>query len=148
MLCNNTRRTHCCITTATLLMSICHSVAVYVHCMSWSSEKHIAVTILKILHITIKFSCLDNRAPEICAPLHDIKRQAQHFFLAIPTPFGRVSGSHVCCLLDATSFGCGSVLEYAWLVPSDDTVHNVWFCSVSFKAFRFWLFYLGLWVRT
>jgi len=38
-----------------------------------------------IRHHCIKFSCLANRAPEICAPLHDVAKQDQHH---PPTPRG------------------------------------------------------------
>jgi len=117
-------------------MSLCQCVALYVHCLSWSEGKEIAVTTLKILDITIKFSCLGNPAPEICAPLHDVKKQDQHFFLPSPLLGGCCQGDmFVACWM--LSFGCGPVLEYAWLVSSDGM-----FSSVLFKAFRFWLFLL------
>jgi len=73
-------------------------------------RKQIAVTILKILDITIKFSCLDNWHLRYVHPC--MSKTGSTFFSFHPHPIwegGRVlSGSHVCCLLDAMSFGCSS----------------------------------------
>ena len=62
-----------------------------------------------IWHHCIKFSCLANQAPEICAPLHEVEKQDQHCL-----HFGAChsclfwSRWQVCCPLDTMSWlwGC------------------------------------------
>jgi len=92
MLCNNAR-THCCIAIATLLMSICHCVALCTLPVLKLRKRKCSNCTANIRHHCIKFSYLGNRVPEICAPLHDVKKQDHHFFL-LP-PFGEGGGGVV-----------------------------------------------------
>jgi len=82
-------------------------------------REKIAVTVLKILDITIKFSCLGNWAPQICAPLHDVKKQDQLFFLSpSPRPFVRVGG----------------VVREPCLLPAGCYVFWLWACSAIYMT--------------
>ena len=101
-------------------------------------------------HHCRKFRCLGNQAPEICAPLHNVEKQEQHclhFGACYSCLFW--SGWQVCCPLDTMSWlwDCNTQDLSPWCHWSQHMV----VCSplpFHFKEFRFWLFYLQLWVRT
>ena len=134
MFCNSTRRTHCCIAIATLVMSVCHCVTLYIHCLScWSKGKENAVTILKILDIThcIKFSCLGNQAPDKRVYLHDFEKRDQHFIY-----FGAV----ILAFFDQEDklFPLGCYVFWLWDCSGITMAHHQWwYYSQHMVLFQF-----------